>query len=149
MTLYIVPNEDGSIQQANKVWATDLMDYDKLLDDRGLRFVKEPTAPDLAHPDHFMVDMKKWQRIECPVMPIAINATTIKAGSKESAVITGIPTGAKYLIAGAGAIIAPQSGEDGTIDDGRLEILIPVPMTYSVTLTLWPYKLFTVDIQGV
>lgn len=149
MTLYIIPNEDGSIQQANKVWATDLMDYDKLLEDRGLRFVREDGAPDLAHPDHFMIDMKNWKRIERPVMPVAINATTIKAGTNESAVITGIPTGAKYIVAGAGAVIAPQPAEDGKIDDGQLEILIPVPMTYSVTLTLWPYKLFTVDIKGL
>jgi hypothetical protein len=148
VTLYVIPNEDGSIAQANKVWATDLMDYDKLLEDRGLLFIKEATAPDLAHPDHFMVDMKNWRRVERPVMSLSISATKIRAGSKESSVITGIPKGAKYVVAGAGTIIAPQPGEDGTIDDGRLEILIPVPMTYSVTLTLWPYKLFTVDIQG-
>lgn len=147
MTEYHVFRPDGSIEQALKIF--DLpQNYDNLLNERSLSFVKTNTGQ-LASHEHWMVDVKTNQLTERPVMPITVNKTIIQAGDTDSALFTGIPKGVTYSISAAGAQIYPIPGQNAILDGDELEISIPVPCTYTVTLNLWPFKTFVQQIQAV
>jgi hypothetical protein len=141
--LYALYNPDGSIYQANKVYIDDLESYDNLLNDLGHKFVKEPEAPGLLPPEHWMVDVKAQEICERPVMPTTAFAPVIKAG--RNALLLNIPKGAAVAISAAGAVIHSIPKLDGD----ELEFPIPVPCKYRAVVTLWPFKDCVIDIEAV
>jgi hypothetical protein len=138
--LYALYNDDGSIHQANKVY--DCNDYDKLLLDRGLKFVSA-NLPGPVSPDHWLVDTTANALCERPVMPITVNKTLVKAGANDSALFQNIPRKANCSISTMSAVVY-----GGVLDSDELEIAIPVPCIYRVAFELWPYKRFEVDIEA-
>jgi hypothetical protein len=143
MTLYLIHDADGRINQANKVFITDreLKVYDTLLGDLGQTYVKVKRAKRLVSPDHWYVASGKQRRR--PLMPAVAQATTIAAGT--DAVITGIPKGAAIDIQAAGTTIYSVAALDGD----ELEFQIPVVCTYRVVIRLWPYQDCVIDIEAV
>lgn len=147
--LFALHDDDGKIHQANKVY-DDHRKYVGLLRDLGHRFVAV-NAPGLLPPEHWHVDIKpryRGQRLtelkERPVMQIEVTKTRIKAGSKDdSAVLKNIPAGARFEV-----LTSNTSIHSGLLDGTELELFIPVPCIYRVTLDLWPYKQFQVDIEA-
>lgn len=138
MTLFVVHDETGQITQANKVFSPE--GYDRLLDDRGLSYVAVPQSG-LIRPGHFYVDAKQVK--DRPDMPITVGRRTIKAGGKDSTVISGIPRAAKIAIYAVGRLLHEATDTD------QLEIAIPVPCTYTVKIDLWPYKTWAADIEAI
>lgn len=144
MTLYAIYNPDGSISQANKVYDPDGLGYDKQLLDRGLSFIKDKTAEHLCSHDHWMVDTSVGALKERPVMPVTVQATTIKAGA--AAVLLNIPKGAAVSIIAAGSLIHTVAALPGDELEFNTEA---VPCSYSVVLRLWPFKDCTINIEAV
>lgn len=142
MTLFAIYDKDsGNITQANKVYNPE--GYDKLLDDRGLTYIKDTQAEHLCSFDHWMVDVSAQTLRERQTMTAIAAAPTIKAGT--NALITGIPKGASVSIMGAGAVIYSIPSLDGD----ELEFPMPVPCKYQAVLTLWPWKDCVIDIEAV
>jgi hypothetical protein len=141
MTLFAVYEPTGQLTQANKVY--DPEGYDKLLNDAGLTFVAVDTNT-LPSSRDWYVNVTAKELIERPLMPIEVTKTFIKAGGADSALITGIPKQAKVMVAAAGAVLHTIDPLDAT----ELEIAIPVPCVYHVTISLWPFKDHVISIEA-
>lgn len=143
--LYVVHDENGQITQANKVWLDpNEVDYDQLLKDRGLNFLKDGRANHLPSHEHHMVDVKSSELIERPVMLCHAAATMIKAGT--AVVILAIPQGAAIDIHAANASVhsIPQLWGD------ELEFNTEqAPCVYTITIRLWPFKDSIITIEAV
>jgi hypothetical protein len=142
MTLFAVHDAAGQLTQANKVY--DPEGYDKLLDDAGLTYVAVDTNH-LPSSKDWYVNVTAKELAERPLMPIEITKTVIKAGGVDSALITGIPKTAKVVVAAAGAVLHTIDPLDAT----ELEIAIPVPCAYYVTISLWPFKDQIISIEAI
>lgn len=144
MTLYAIYNPDGSISQANKVYDPDGLNYDKLLNDRSLKFVKDSQAEHLCSHYHWMVDVTAQQIKERPVISAFPYAKTVKAGT--SAIVCGIPKGAAVSVQAAGSVVYSVP----SIAGDELELITePVPCTYTFVIRLWPFKDCAVNIEAV
>ncbi|MEY9358940.1 hypothetical protein ABH994_001661 [Bradyrhizobium yuanmingense] len=133
MTVFAIYEPTGQITQANKVY--DPFGYDELLDDQGHAYLalQSNTLPSF---DHWYVDVGAKELATRPAMPVEISKSAVKAGADDTALITGIPNNAKVTIVAAGAVLHSLD----PIDASELEIAIPVPCVYSITISLWPYK---------
>jgi hypothetical protein len=146
--LYVLHHEDdherpGEIHQANKLYVDDLKEYDDLLAEMGHKHIKM-NAPGLVPPEKFYVDLKTQTLTNRPIMPIDVSKARIKAGAKDdSAVLKNCPAGAKFEIITGGVSVFL-----GLLDGTELELYIPVPCIYRVTLDFWPYQKFTVEIEA-
>jgi hypothetical protein len=138
--LYVIHNEAGEITQANKVFA-DPAGYDDRLRDLGHTFIKKNISS-LLSPDHWHARGKRLR--ERPVMFIIVDKTTIKAGGVDSAVLRGCPIGGTYQVSTSGITV-----HSGLLDESEMEIFIPVPCIYRVTIDKWPLKTFTADIEAI
>ncbi|MCB1393242.1 hypothetical protein [Nitrobacter sp.] len=137
--LFLVPDETGRITQANKVY--DPKGYDRRLDEAGVNYVKV-NHPGVLSPDEWMViDGAPTER---PVMAIAINKVAIKAGDNDAAVLTGAPKDVAFSVSVQGSEVW-----SGTLPDGELELSVPTPGLYQITLTKWPYRDFAMTIEAV
>lgn len=144
MTLYAIYNPDGSISQANKVYDPDGLGYDKLLQDRGLTFIKDTQAEHLCSHDHFMVDVTAQAIKERPVLSAFPYAKTVKAGT--SAIVCGIPKGSAVSVMAAGAVLWSVD----PMPNDELEVITqPVPLSYTFIIRLWPYKDCIVTVEAV
>jgi hypothetical protein len=142
MTLFAVHDESGRLQQANKVY--DIEGYNRLLDDRGLKYVTAQTEA-IPKPDAWWVDVSAKALLERPVLSALIDRRTIKAGGVDSAVIVGIPKAAAVTILAAGSVLHNFKPIGAT----EVEISIPVPCIYTVVIDLWPYRTWTTTIEAV
>jgi hypothetical protein len=143
MTLYLIHDAEGRINQANKYFVADkeLKALDGMLGDLSQAYVKVKRAKRLVSPDHWYVASGKPR--QRPVINAVAVAATIKAGA--DAVITGIPKGAAIDIQAVGTTIYSVAALDGD----ELEVNIPVPCTYRFVIRLWPYQDRTIDIEAV
>ena len=141
---FVIYNEDGPepgrITQSNKVFSPE--GYDKLLLDQGLKFITLD-QPGYVNPDNFYVNVKDKVVIPRPIMPIQISRTTIRAGGQDAAVFQGVPLNALATVTTAGMQIGGAS-----IPSGEFDLPIPVPCVYTISITKWPYKTFTVNIEA-
>ena len=64
------------------------------------------------------------------VMPVIVDKTTITADTSDKATITKVPKGTKVIVAGV---------DQGTCDDGIVEINADFKGFYKVKLVCWPY----------
>lgn len=142
MTLFAVHDATGMLTQANKVYAPE--GYGKLLDDAGLTHVAIDTNTLPSFKDWY-VNVSAKELIERPIMPIEVNKTAIKAGGIDSALITGIPKNAKVVVAAVNAVLHTIDPLDAT----ELEIAIPVPCIYRITISVWPFKDQTISIEAM
>lgn len=139
--LYALHHEDGQIHQANKLY-DEPGRYDTLLNDLGHTYVKAD-APGLLPPEHWYVDVKAKELCERPIMPIEVTKLRIKAGGKDSTVLKNCFAGARFDVR-----TMNESIHSGLLDGTELELFIPVPCIYRITLDYWPYKQFQVDIEA-
>lgn len=79
-----------------------------------------------------------------PYMTIHLDKNVIKAGGNDTAVLTGAPKGVGFVVEALGEVIF-----DGDLPDGEIEIGIPTPVTYTITLRKWPWRDVRVNIQAV
>jgi hypothetical protein len=141
---YAIYDAEGRIIQGNKVFwngEEELTKHELNLNDMEQKFVKKDALHVLS-PDHYFVKRKRLK--ERPNLFVTVSANTIKAGGTESAVLRGIPKGARYFITTGGIEVA-----QGVMEDTEIEIFIPVPCIYRVTLDMWPYQTFRTDIEAV
>lgn len=78
-------------------------------------------------------------------MPIVVDKTTIKCDGKDQAIFRNIRPNASLTVRGAGEIILDLP----MIDAKEFAVLIPVPMTYTVEFSLWPFQRHTTIIRGI
>jgi hypothetical protein len=141
MTLFAVHDAAGMLTQANKVY--DPAGYDKLLDEAGLTYVAVDTSALPSFQDWY-VNVSAKELVERPSMSVEVNKTTIKAGA-DSALITGIPREASVKIHAVGQVLHAFD----KLDADQIEISIPVPCSYTVTVELWPFKTWKTTIEAV
>jgi hypothetical protein len=135
---YAVYEPDGRIIQGIKVY--DQPDYAKLLNEHGYKFVAR-NSPGLLSDQHWYV--RDAELTERPLMPVEVSRTRIQAGGRDSAVLRGIPAGARFEITTSNITV-----HSGPLDGDELELFIPVPCIYRVRLDLWPFQTFGVDIEA-
>lgn len=141
MTLFATHDESGRITAATKHF--DAEGYDKLLHDAGHKFLVIEKSPLIGSSEYY-VDVPVKELRERPVLQCLVNKRQIKAGSDDSALIVGVPEAAKVRIIAVGQVLH----EYDPIDADQIEISIPVPCTYTVTIDLWPYKPWKTDITA-
>ena len=142
--LHAVYREDGSIWQATKVY--DQPDYGKMLAEHAMPYVAV-NSPTLISDEDWYVKTSTEELCERPFMSmIEVGRSVIRSGPGDSCVAKNIPPNAKVTV----------KMHDGTVvyepfilDGHELEISIPVPCTYRVSIDLWPYRTFTYDIEAV
>lgn len=137
--LFLIPDGDGRITQANKVY--DPEGYDKRLDDAGVKYVKVD-HPGVLSPDEWMVS--GGEPTERPRMTVSVVKVCIRAGDNDAAVITGAPKDVAFAVSVGGSPVW-----DGTLPDGELELSVPTPGLYQVSFKKWPYRDFNVTIEAV
>lgn len=137
--LFLIPNEEGRIVQANKVY--DPEGYDNRLDDAGLKYVKID-HPGVLSPDEWMVS--DGAPTERPLMEIAVSKVCIRAGDNDAAIITGAPKDVAFSVS-----VGSSPVWSGTLPDGELELSVPTPGVYRVSFNKWPYRDFEVTIEAV
>jgi hypothetical protein len=135
---YAVYEPDGRIIQGIKVY--DQPNYAELLTEHGYKFVSR-NSPGILSPDLFFVS--GGELTERPPMPIKVSKTRVKAGGRDSAVLTGIPDGARFDVSTSNVSV-----HSGPLDGTELELFIPVPCIYRVRLDRWPFQTFTVEIEA-
>lgn len=137
--LFLIPDGEGRIMQANKVY--DPEGYDKRLDDGGVKYVKVDHHGVLS-PDEWMI--ADGAPTERPPMTVVISSLCIKAGDNDAAVITGAPKDVTFAVS-----VGDSSVWSGTLPDGELELSVPTPGLYLVSFKKWPYRDFNVTIEAV
>lgn len=141
--LFILPDDEGRIRQANKV-NTDVHAYEERLKETNERYFK------FKH--HSLISDERWMIVNDsehplrrrPRMAVHVDKHVIKAGGVDCAVITGAPKETEFTIISVGEHI-----QSGVLPDGELELGIPCPITYDVTLRKWPWQDFKFQIQAV
>lgn len=138
--LFLIPDGEGRITQANKVY--DPQGYDKRLDDAGVKYVKVD-HPGVLSSDEWMVSdgVVPTKR---PTMRVSVSKTTIKAGDNDTAILTGAPKDVAFSVSVSGSSVW-----SGTLPDGELELSVPTPGLYHVSFNKWPYRDFSVTIEAV
>lgn len=145
--MYAVYNEDGSIQQAAKVY--DQPNYGRLLADHAMPYASI-NSPTLINSDYWLVHTKTEELIKRPRMNIELNKRIIKAGSKDYALFTKIPKQAKWRIMGPYNMqLFPRPGDPEILDATEFQLSIPMPCTYVVCFSLWPYRDYTATIEAI
>lgn len=144
---FAIHNKDsGEITQAIRTYvgAKETKEYEQRVKDMGYDFIKDG-RDGLVTPEIAYVHTGKKAIVARPPMPIVISKTTVRAGSYDAAILNGIPKQARLTIEGAGATIHDFNpfGED------QLELYIPVPMTYTITCILFPYRHFVARIEAI
>lgn len=137
--MYAVYDDTGHITQASQEYSNDGK-VEEIMRDLGQRWIKEPR--ELVSSDYWYV--RDERLTERPLMPSIIDKRTIKAGGNDSAVIVGIPKGAACTISTGGHTL-----HELTMDESELEVLIPVPCIYTVTLRRWPFQDKQFQIEAV
>lgn len=137
--LFLIPDGEGRIMQANKVY--DPEGYDKRLDDAGVKYVKVD-HPGVLSPDEW--HLPEGVLTERPVMAVAATKVRIRAGDNDAAVITGAPKDVTFSVS-----VGDSSVWSGTLPDGELELSVPTPGVYHVSFKKWPYRDFNVTIEAV
>lgn len=137
-------DEEGRITQANKVYS-HTEKYEENLKAHDIDYVK------LEH--HSLISTDKWMVNKDknfdglvrrrPMMPVSYDKLVIKAGGVDSAIIR-TPKKVACNIRGAQSEIW-----DFMLDDGELELAIPLPMIYTVRLQKWPYIDRVLNVEGV
>lgn len=139
MTFFAVYDEKGAITQGTKVY--DPEGYANRLRGLNYRFVERKTETILSH-EHWHVTRKRLK--ERPTMTVAIDKAVVRAGGSDAAVLTGAPKGVAFSITVRGVSVW-----NGVLPDGELELTVPAPGLYDLTLTKWPFKDFRVTIEAV
>lgn len=143
MTLYVLYNADGSIHQANKVYLDpDDTNYDKLMNERGDAFLKITDMGNFL-PSHDAWLIANGQLTERQEMT-ANAPTTIQAGT--AAIVTDIPKGANVIVSAVNSVVYNIPALDGDELEFNTET---VPITYTITLMLWPWKTKIITIKAV
>lgn len=137
--LFLIPNEDGRIVQANKVY--DPTGYDRRLDEAGVNYVKVD-HPGVLSPDEWMVS--DGSPTERPNMAVSVDKVRIHAGDNDAAVLVGAPKDVAFSVSVQGSEVW-----SGTLPDGELELSVPTPGIYQIVLTKWPFRDFGVTIEAV
>lgn len=143
--LFVVPNEEGRIIQANQVFDAPKQNYIDQMEAMENGYVTVE-APGLISPEKF------W----CPdgalaardLMPVTVSKVAIKAGGVDTVLITGAPKGADYRITanipGVG-IVTPYSGK---LPGTELETGMETPCLFTIHLTKFPFRDFSVVIEA-
>ncbi|WP_458760557.1 hypothetical protein ACSVBT_07120 [Afipia sp. TerB] len=134
--LFAVHDEEGRITQSNKVF--DPEGYDDLLREHGHQFATVNTNAVLS-PDEWFV--KGGTLTERPTMKVALRRPVVKAGDVVR--FSNIPTGSRVLIVGAGTVLANEA-----VIGHTLEFPMPVPCSYTVTFSRFPYRDFIVQVEA-
>lgn len=134
--LFAIHDEEGRITQSNKVF--DPAGYDDLLREHGHQFAAVE-ANSILSPDDWFV--KAGSLAERPAMKVALRKSVVKAGDVVR--FSNIPTGSRALIIGAGTVLANE-----VVIGHTLEFPMPVPCSYTVTFSRFPYRDFTVQVEA-
>lgn len=129
----------GLITQSNKVFSPE--GYHDVLRERGLNFAAIEHHTYL-HPERFFI--KDGEPVERPLMPVKVSKTTIRAGGSDAAIFSGVPKNATAICSVRGAVLG-----SAVIPTGIFDLPIPIPCIYHVTIALWPYQDFNVDIEAI
>jgi hypothetical protein len=141
---YAIHDEDGRIIQGNKHFAPT-KEYEGQIADLGHKFVKVK-SPGILPPDLWMVSTRNGSIVPIhkrPEMRVEVSKTVIKVGDNDAAVLTGAPKDVRCIVRAGSDVIW-----DIALPAGRLELSIPVPVTYRVSLMKWPYRDYNVDIEA-
>jgi hypothetical protein len=146
MTLFLIHDGEGRINQANKVFVPDkeLKAYKTMLGDLGQTYVTVKRAQRLPSPDHWWVSSGRHKRR--PVMKAAALAATIKAGT--DAVIVGVPEGASIDVFATGYYQTPV-WSTAALNGDELAFPMPSPCRYRALIRRWPYQDCAIDIEAV
>jgi hypothetical protein len=137
--LFLIPNQDGRIVQANKVY--DPEGYDRRLDEAGVKYVKV-NHPGVLSPDEWMVS--DGAPAERPPMRVTVDKVRIRAGDNDAAVLVGAPNDVAFSV-----VVQGNEVWSGTLPDGELELSVPTPGIYQVSLKKWPFRDFGITIEAV
>ena len=145
MTVFCIYDASGRIIQTNKVYDPP-KNYEASIRDLGHKFVKMDRST-LVSMDHFYVGRRKVR--ERPVMPIDVSKKVIKAGGRDTVVLTGAPKKAEYSFDVNIPGIGVQNVQSGKLPDGELEIGMDMPCLFTVRISYWPYQDFAQEIEAV
>lgn len=145
MTAFCIYDASGRIIQTSKVYDPP-ENYESSIRDMGHKFVKVDQSS-LVSMDHFYVGRRRLR--ERPVMPIDVSRKVIKAGGKDTVVLTGAPKKADYSFDVNVPGIGVQNIQSGILPDGELEIGMDMPCLFTIRITHWPYQDFTQEIEAV
>jgi hypothetical protein len=137
--LYFVHDDEGRGLQSNKVF--DHQGYDKLLSERGYKFVAVDSARVLSL-DDWRVSNGELVKIED--MAIEVARTTIKAGESDAAVFSGLPQPCSMEVWVLGQVLIRE-----TVVDGSVDLSVPVPGFYKVRFAQWPWRPKEFQIEAV
>lgn len=136
---FTIYDETGRLTQSNKVYSPE--GYDKHLHELGHKFVaEEATAPRNLVTHHFHQGEIK----ERPLMAVSVSKAELKAGTGDAAVFRGIPPGTRVTIETGGMRIL-----DELVPSTEMEISIPIPCIYKVTLHKWPHQDFVLELKAL
>ena len=140
-----MPDEEGRITQASKVYS-HIEQTEERYRDLDIKFLKLK-HPRLLSADRWMIKGVKEDSLQVhrrQYMDITLDKFIIKAGGSDTAVITGAPKGAEFTVESLGEVI-----HQGDLPNGEIEIGIPVPVSYKVTIRKWPWRDSQFIIQAV
>lgn len=144
MTTYCIYDAEGRIVQSNKVFDPPA-NYETTIRDFKQNFIKLD-QPHLVPAEKFYVANNGLVRM--PRMRIAVSKRRIKAGGRDTVVVTGCPNDADYAVdhslPGIG-IVTPYSGK---LPDGELEIGMDIPCLFTIRIERFPYRAFSVQIEA-
>jgi hypothetical protein len=139
MTVYFVHDEQGAVDQANKVFDSD--GYDNLLREHEYMFVAASNMDDPPACWDVFVDRGRWAFR--PRMPIIVRRRIFRAGGSDAAVLKNIPDGARITVTVTGNIALYR---DEPVIGREIEISSPVPTAFHVTIERFPYRTFEIDL---
>jgi hypothetical protein len=144
--LFLVPDGDGRIIQANKVYDAPKQDYIDQMEAMEHGYVAIE-APGLISPEKYWCPGPK-NLAERSLMTVAVSKNTIKAGGVDVVVITGAPAECDFRvevnIPGVGAVTTHA----GKLPEGELEIGMDMPCLFTIYLIKFPFRDFSVVIEA-
>ena len=131
-------HENERITQANKVYQPE--GYAERLNERDDRWISIDHPGLISSEECYVMNDKLCDR---PLMNVQVSTTTIRANTSDASVLVGAPKDTKFVIRAMSTIVW-----EGILPDGELELSVPVPGLYYVSLDKWPYKTFTTMIEA-
>lgn len=139
--VYSVHDEDGRITQSNKVFDDEQGAYGRLLAEREWTFLQHGGR---SHAD--IAGQYVWHGELCnrPVMRIAVDKASIKAGGVDVARVRGVPRGAQVTVYHDRYELG-----SGIKDAAPVDIAAQTPGRLRVLVRKWPYQDWIGEVEAV
>ncbi|MGL5166624.1 MAG: hypothetical protein ACRC9K_12125 [Afipia sp.] len=134
--IWTIYGPDGQLIMSNRVYDDPDGRYGHVLHERGMKFHNH-AGKHVANLGRQFFEHGRLRDLR--PMRIGLSRDRIGIGEANGATLTNVPIGAQLTILADGVQFYPLQGESGIVEGRKIDISAPVPGTYTLVITKFPY----------